>query len=63
MFNELDVVKLKRKLNELLPEGTMGVVHQIYPGSLNWYLVEFLDEESNTISICDVTEDDIELGG
>jgi hypothetical protein len=61
MFKELDVVKANRKINGNLPEGTKGVIHQVYLNNPNFYLVEFVDDENYTISILEVDERDLEL--
>ena len=59
MFKELDIVKTNKRVNENVPEGTKGVVHQIYPNYPNLYLVEFVNEDNNTIDILEVSETDI----
>jgi hypothetical protein len=61
MYKELDIVKTKNKLNVLVPAGTMGVVHQAYDDDPPAYLVEFVDEASETLDILEVSEVEIEL--
>lgn len=61
MYNELDFVALNRQLNEKLPKGTGGIIHEIRYGDPNLYLIEFFDENNDTISIESVKEDDIDL--
>ena len=59
MLKELDIIRLNKKINDLLPEGTKGVIHQVYPNKPNFYLIEFVDKEDNTICITEVSEVDI----
>lgn len=59
MFKELDIVRANKKINEQIPEGTEGVIHEIFPNDPNFYLIEFVDSENNTICVLEVSEKDI----
>jgi hypothetical protein len=59
MLKELDIVKTNKRISENVPEGTKGVVHQVYPNYPNLYLVEFVNDDNNTIDILEVSENDI----
>ncbi|MHA4812518.1 hypothetical protein ACX0G9_30780 [Flavitalea flava] len=61
MLKELDVIKANREMSEQVPKGTKEVIHQIYLNHPIFYLVEFIDNENNTICILEVSEKDIEL--
>lgn len=60
MYRVLDMVQANKKINDYLPEGTKGVIHQIYLNNPNVYLIEFVDTNNDTICIIDVSEIDID---
>ncbi len=61
MFEELDVVKLKKDLPaEGLFAGQTGTVHMVHPDHTE-YLVEFCDDTGNMLALCSVGVEDLEL--
>lgn len=63
MFNEYDVVKLKKDLpSHNLPAGITGAVLLIYPQPPlpPAYEVEFVDDQGETLAIVAVQEEDLE---
>lgn len=61
MLKELDTIRTIAQVNDLVPEGTMGVIHQCYSGKVNMYLIEFLDNSHSTICITEAAENQIEI--
>ncbi|MDR3615125.1 MAG: DUF4926 domain-containing protein [Candidatus Obscuribacterales bacterium] len=77
MFQELDIVKLKRDLVDIkdstdeivtIPAGTYGTVLIVYNETFGFkardpldYEVEFLDEEGHTLGLLPVSEPDLEF--
>ena len=59
MFKELDVVKANKCISANVLKGMKGVVHQVYTDTPNFYLVEFFNQDNDTIAIIDVSENDI----
>ncbi len=60
-FDELDVVKTIVHIDIKVPQGTRGVVHQCYPGDPNVYLIEFIDENNDTIGLQNAEEKQLEM--
>lgn len=60
-FKEFDVIKTIARIDGKVPEGTRGVVHQCYPGDPNIYLIEFIDENNNTIDLLNAEEKQLEM--
>ncbi len=60
-INEMDIITTTERLTDEIPEGTRGIVHQVYVTQPKVYLVEMIDEEDVTIAIVEVREDYIAL--
>ena len=59
MFNELDVVVLKKPLPEAtIPVSSVGTIVMVHDASAQAYEVEFFDDHHKTIDVCTVTGDD-----
>lgn len=56
-YKELQIVKTKRALSEIVPEGCLGTV--VYVHSAKAYEVEFVDNEGDTLEVLTVEEKDI----
>ena len=61
MFVELDIVKAKRNLSQLVNENTIGTIVMIYTDPSIAYEVEFFDGYNNTIELLTVKESHIEI--
>ena len=57
MLREYEIIFAKRDLNDLIAQGTKGVVLVILRPGL--YEVEFVDERNNTIGLLEVQENDV----
>jgi len=63
VFNEYDVVRLRKPLpSESLPVGTRGtiLVVPVDPALPRAYIVEFLNDEGDTLAVAEVEEDFLE---
>lgn len=56
MIEEEDIIMTTSDVNAQIPEGTRGLVHQVYVSNPRSYLVEFMDSEDVTIDIMEVDE-------
>jgi len=62
MFNEYDVVRLKKPLTKNnLFGGEIGTILAIYNGEPQEYEVEFVDKDGETVAVATVEESDIEM--
>lgn len=61
MIEEEDMIMTTSDVNAQIPEGTRGLVHQVFVSNPRSYLVEFMDEEDTPIDILEVSEGIIEL--
>ena len=62
MFNEYDVVKLKRELpGNPIPLGAKGTVLMVFGAPTEGYEVEFMDRAGNSLGVFTVHPNDIEL--
>ena len=59
-MNEIDVVRLKRSYKKL-KAGAEGTIVQKYPQTDEVYYVEFMDDDGNTIALCNVPADYLEV--
>ena len=59
-MNEIDVVRLKRPYKKL-KAGAEGTIVQKYPQTDEVYYVEFMDDDGNTIALCNVPADYLEV--
>ena len=60
-MKELDVVKSINKISDKVDEGCVGTVVMLFTTPRLAYLIEFFDENENTIDIIPVEPKDIEL--
>ena len=60
IMNEIDVVRLKRSYKKL-KAGAEGTIVQKYPQTDEVYYVEFMDDDGNTIALCNVPADYLEV--
>ncbi|EYE87120.1 hypothetical protein Q428_15215 [Fervidicella metallireducens AeB] len=60
MYEEYDVVRAIRDINDKVPKGSKGAVLIIHTSTPPQYEVEFIDEEGNTLDVLAVHERDIE---
>jgi len=62
MYQENETVVATKSISSLILKGTKGVIHSIYDNGKS-YLVEFVDDDGNTIAdgLETVCFDDIEL--
>ncbi len=59
MFNEYDVVVLKKPLpNATVPVSSAGTILIVHSPEDQAYEIEFVDKEHNTIDICTVVGDE-----
>jgi len=61
MFKEYDIVFSVKKLNDNVPENTMGTILYIYNSTPVEYEVEFVDSLGDTLDILTVSELDIRI--
>lgn len=61
MIEEEDIIIATTDIDSLIPEGTRGLVHQVYVTHPRSYLIEFIDEEDTPIDTIEVSEAYIEL--
>jgi hypothetical protein len=61
MFNEYDVVRLRRQIPECgLAEGQIGTVVLVYGDPPEAYEVEFTDGDAHTVALLTLDEQDLE---
>jgi hypothetical protein len=56
MFEEYDVVKSKRQIDEI-PEGTLGTIVMVY--GKKEYEVEFVDDDGESLAVVTLSQEDI----
>jgi|GEM_PF-1902935 hypothetical protein len=59
MFQEYDVVKNKRAF-ENVPEGSLGTILICHDGA-NYYIVEFMNNEGDSLNVLTVSGNDLIL--
>ncbi|GAA4789626.1 hypothetical protein GCM10023231_17040 [Olivibacter ginsenosidimutans] len=60
MINQYDIVKSLTRLNDKVPEDCRGVVVMVLPDFPVGYLVEFMNDKTETLDVLAVTAEQIE---
>ena len=60
-IEEEDIIMTTTDVSTLIPEGTRGIVHQVYITHPRAYLIEFIDEEDTPIDTIEIPAAYIEL--
>jgi hypothetical protein len=59
MFEEYEVVRARRQLNEKVPLGTIGTILLLYGHPPAAYEVEFVNSDGDHLDVLTVVDDDI----
>lgn len=62
MFNEYDVVRSRKAINEKIDADYEGVIVMVLDAEKGVYEVEFFDENDVTIDVTEVTSEQIKKG-
>ena len=59
MYNEYDIVTPKKKISDKINTDTKGTVLEVFRDNPNSYIVEFMDEDGNTLGVLTLEEGEL----